>query len=165
MLKVISKIPFDYEVVSLEYLKMFLKVTTNEENKLIISMFNAALDYAEKYCSMEIKRKEIHSIIHNNKSRERLISPLIEVLEIKEVETENIIEESNYKISGDEVIFKNIINQELSLTYMSGFNEIPAILLQGVLRHTALLFDREIVSGDNLDSIHLLYKGYKKIRI
>ena len=67
--------------------------------------------------------------------------------------------------NGNKIILNNITHSEIYLRYISGFYDVPSILLQGIFRHTAILFDRENFTGDNLDSIHLLYKGYKKIRI
>lgn len=196
-----EEINSDEEILTLDEIKNFLRVSSSHENDIILSQFNAAIEYAEQFTGYYIKKRtfkaeiEIDNKISTSDSNDNLLAkiPTSQLLRLNHVylmpHEKTLSETQDYTLDSNILEFRNknilLANTEqieeeiesapahsqiysdnkITIEYSAGFKSIPSMILQGILRHTAILYDREVIKGDNLDSIHILYSGYRKIRL
>lgn len=166
-MEIISKNIIGREFIPLLNAKEYLRVNGDHDDALIETKVNSCVDYAENYCGINIRQKEIEAIIHVSSSEIKIEDQLIELLSIQEVTSKKVLEkEKDYKVERNKIILNNkYIGKKLNVSYISGFKDVPIILVQAILRHLLLMYDKDTVSRDNLESIHILYNAYRKIKI
>jgi len=144
-----------------------LRVTTEEDDALIESQLEAAIDFAENFLRLNIVRREIVAIYKNVNSDEISLEafPIASIEQVK-FAGEGPLEEDDYSFYKDKIKFKNRIhNKTLEVKYISGFEVVPESIRQGIFLHLNILYDKEIMDSENMESILQLYKPYRRLRL
>jgi hypothetical protein len=166
-IEILSKELISYDIYPIEDLKSYLRVSDDSEVRLIKSQFKAAILYAEQFTGVEIAKKTIKcafEVSGLNKEFEFFCN-VLSVVSMKNSKSELLKKGDDFKIDENKIVFSSKIKGRCEGEFEFGFKDIPELILQGILRHTALLYDRDLIFGDSLESIKILYKGYKRIRI
>lgn len=168
-LDIISVSVIDNKPIKLEEAKQYLRVVGGYDDALIYSLIDAGLSFTETFLRQSIIKKEIIGRLNaeNIKKFKLTGSPLSSIEYIKKIEKEEekILDRKDYDISGKEVLLKKSFSGEIEIKYNIGFIEIPSSIRQAILIYISMLYDKEIINNQSLESVFTLLGPYKNIRI
>lgn len=158
------------QLITLAEAKAFLRVTTKQDDELITSQLLASMNFAENYLRLDLHRREIVANVIGNSIREFKIksSPLYKLIHIRDLSLPNLIlkQGDDYELEDSKVIFKTHPSiKGLEVRYISGYKALPHSIKQGILIYLGLLYDREIINNESLETVFFLLNPYRVIRI
>jgi len=165
---------FEQDFILLEDIKNYLKVSSNEDDRLIKQLTDTAIESCENYSGLKILPRKIRYIINNFKGNQVHLGdfPIKEITDIKIISETKKIEISSELFEVDKgegtILFKeNQSSDQIIINYVTGFADnklIPKSIMQGILIHIAGMYDAgtyQTISGD----LKNLYQPYKRVRI
>jgi hypothetical protein len=125
--------PFD-GLIDLEEVKLYLRVTNTEEDKLIKSFVLAAIKKAEALTNRSITQKEFLFYVDNAKEFELPYPPFIELINI------NI---NDYQLDNKDVLAKITLNkvQDVEVEYKAGYEKLPEDMKVWIFSTTATFYE------------------------
>lgn len=180
--KTMSKYPFLHikteplvEVLSLDEIKSYLRINSNEDDDLLNNLQIAVRKTAESYTSKAFVQQE-WEVVFDDLGSEKIIlpiTPIISLLSIKYLDkndNEIIINESDYYLCKiQSVVTLKGTYKKIIVNYIAGYSSdssnVPSSIKQGMLNHIAFIYDGK-GSPDKLPfDTKILYSSFKKIRI
>ncbi len=160
--------------INLEDVKLFLKVDYDDEDDLILRTFKTAIKQCELSIGKSIlKKKYQYSFYNEIENSTRLIyGPIINIENVKVITNNN--EEKNinsdyYKLDtvSDKIIFKNKPSNfyRIDIIYTAYEENISEDIKQGILFHTAKIFEDKLGYSPIPKASYNIYKQYKTKRL
>lgn len=166
-----SKIP--QEIISLEEVKEYLKIDFSEQDKFISNTIKATREYAEKFLSTHLVKKEFFQM-HLGQNLQTITLTQNPVLEIKSLTIVNGERES-IKVNQKDYDFDHFNKISISklatlynlveVNYVVGYEDpdlIPMPLKTGMLIHIASIYDRGDLGEAIPQSTLNLYQPYRR---
>lgn len=144
----------EQNILSLEDVKSFLRISHSSDDKLLKSMIFSAISFAEKYIGTHIIPKIIEERFENCMRVTLSQKPIIRIEEIG----------CKYDIQRNEIIFDKKYD-EMKITYLVGAEDISPCLIEAIKNHICLLYDKR---GDpNMFSYQAksFYRDFKEIKV
>lgn len=144
----------EQNILSLEDVKSFLRVSHSSDDRLLNSMILSAISFAEKYIGTHIIPKVIEEKFKDAKRITPSGKPLIKIEKIP----------CSYEIRNGEIILDKQY-KEIKITYLVGVEDISPCLIEALKNHICLLYDKR---GDpNMFSYQAksFYRDFKEVRI
>jgi hypothetical protein len=157
----------DEEIVSIDESKLYLRVTGDHDDALITNLLKTSISYVENYIGKEILYKEkVAEISDFPREFEILSANIREIIEVKEIESGSIlVEGEDYILRLPKILIKKAKISPLSIRFISGFKEIPSSIKHGIFVYLSLLYDKEILNSESLETVHILLKQYRNLRL
>ena len=159
------------EIVSIEEVKNYLRITHDYDDNLLNNLILAAIDAAENFLRLCLLQKKI-LITYQYLSTSTIDLPLSPVIEIEGIvsiynKKKHLLETKEYDISTNkEKIKLHFTINALEIRYTAGYakqNTIPHAIKNGMLLHIAEMYDRQgLASSINTEIINLYYP-YRKV--
>ena len=158
------------DVLSLEEAKLALRVTTDHDDLLINSLLHAALEFAEQYIGRYIQKRQITALFNSVSTKEILLSDIgilaVKMIKINNSEDEILREGEGFTFCNNKILLHRAYkDKNLEIIYISGFEVLPESIKQGILLHLYMLYDKEVMDKDMKESLLLLYKPFRNLRI
>ena len=150
-----------YELLTLEEIKHFLRISGNFEDELLINLKDTVITFAESRLEKEILLKEFE-IEGTFAGQIILKTPLLCVNSLVS-EGENI----NYKLFKNKLIPDLKIGEEFTLNYTAGMleEEIKSDFKLALLHHILSLYDLRESGGKVPFFTSQVYERYKNIKL
>ena len=156
------------EIVSLEHVKRYLRISHSHDDELLTAFLRAAVEAAEHYTRCHILQKTVRLYIENFTGAEidlqvRLLQRVSKIIVGSET-----IDIDSLHLSNDKIILPHYCSGPLELVYDVGYpsyDSIPAGIVQGILRHVAELYDREGVLLGIPEECISLYTPYRLVSL
>lgn len=165
----VDKQSYDLKVLDIAKIKRFLHISTNEDDLILESLAEMAVNTAETFLGYAISNKDITLKVHNTFRRVRVPLKNVDHKSIKaRISLDNEKEkEVECTISGDGNFFllKNIQeNQDVKISYSTLQQYIHPQIVRGIILHVAEMYDNpERISAS--DHILKLYYPYRSVRL
>ena len=155
------------EIMSLDFVKNYIRISHNNDDALIVEMIEAAMDAAENYIAMALKLKIVETVIYN---ANEIWLPLIPVARILEVKSDDIVlRDDDFIIRGPRIRLEKLTKtQKLEVRYIAGYEDpkhIPTSVKHGILIHVTQLYDNRGNPSVFTDRIFEIYRPYRKRNI
>jgi hypothetical protein len=144
----------NHNLLSISDVKSFLRISHSTDDSLIERQMAAAISFAEKYIGTHIIHKVIEEKFEDCQKIILSEKPLIKIEEVSclyEIKRNEIILDKKYK--------------EVKVRYLVGAEDISPCLIEAILNHICLLYDKR---GDpNMFSYQAksFYRDFKEIKI
>jgi uncharacterized phiE125 gp8 family phage protein len=164
---------FDQDFINIEDVKNYLKISSDDDDKIIKQFLDSAIESCENYSGLNLISKKIEYLTNDFKADRVYLpfTPIKEILEIKAINNYSIVDYlEDFEIDKKNgIIFfqKYYFYIRLEVQAIVGFkdnNFIPKSLLQGILIHIGEMYDKGTFKGISED-LQKLYQPYKKVRI
>ncbi len=160
--------------IDLEDIKLFLKVDYDDEDALILRTFKTAIKQCELSIGRSILKKKyqysFYSAIENN--IKLLYGPVINIENIKIITNNNeekLLNTDNYNLDrvSDKITFKNKPGNfyRIDIIYNACEENIAEDIKQGILFHTAKIFEDKLGYSPIPRASYNIYKQYKSKRL
>lgn len=160
--------------IPLEDIKLFLKVDYDDEDALILRTFKTAIKQCELNIGRSVLKKKyqysFYNTIENNVKL--LYGPVLNIENIKIITNNNeeiLINIDNYKLDivSDKIIFKNKPNNfyRIDIIYNAHEENLAEDIKQGILFHTAKIFEDKLGYSPIPRASYNIYKQYKSKRL
>lgn len=154
-----------YDYIDLDEIKNYLRISHNNDDKIIKLCLEAASDFVQEYCSYILVQAIVAFTVENykrdllgNKGQKEIDIPykpatkLIDIID----EDENKI---TGRLAGDKIIVDNNIFRKIAIIYKAGNENIPADLKLALYRITSdMYFNRTMEVKITSDILELLNK-------
>jgi len=152
-------------ILTLEDVKNYTRISTDNDNDLLESMMNSAVQIAENFIKISLVKKVIE-VESGNLMNIRL--PFVPVIEITRVTADEIdINLGDIKVDREILsLSKHVECKKLKIIYVAGHDDVslvPAPIIQGIMLHISSMYDARGVGTVSLDSIFTLYQPYRKM--
>lgn len=159
------------EIIALSEIKKLLRITDNEQDNELLTYHNAALDYVEKYLSVNYIEKRV-LLTKSIKASRHIHLPT----NIKEIISCNIVSENGkaYNIPKDElrIIGKSIIapylihNAIIEIEFLTSITtDLAPMIKQALVEHIRIMFEGEVNKDEFYTKVESIYNKFKHIRI
>ena len=148
----------DYNIlpISLQTVKSFLRVTSTEDDSLILLLLKSAINYAENKLGIVIGRKEYQYSIYGDNSD--ILLPRFPILQINSVKVNEI--ETEYQMVGNYLrINKNNCNILIKINFTCENMNFGDSTSVAILRHVFFLYENRSVLDVNLKEIESIYQS------
>lgn len=148
----------EQNILSVEEVKSYLRISHSADDRLLASMIKAAISFAEKYIGSHFIPKIIEEKFEDSKEIILSQRPIIQIEEISH---------ANYELVGDKIILDKKY-AKIKIIYSVGVENPESLspcLLEALKNHICLLYDKR---GDpNLFSYQAksFYRDFKEVRI
>ncbi len=158
------------DILPLAEVKLFLRVVSEGDDELIKSNILAATEFAEQYLGRYVHKRKI-TCVYKPSPLGEVILPASDIIAIEEVklkdDDEIILEDGkDFILSHKKITFSpHFRNKDIEIRFIAGFARLPEAIKQGIFFHTSMLYDKEIMDHEKRESLCLLYKPYRNLRI
>lgn len=156
----------EQEIIDLKEVKNYIRITNDNDDELLRSMINSAIQIAENFTNLTLMNKVVEVQISDANILHLPFTPIKEITNI-------IIDEK--EISLDQAYIKdNIITltnhkaTKLKVNYTAGYEDkdkIPAPIIQGIMLHVASMYDARGTDMMPNASVLQMYQLYRRISI
>lgn len=144
------------EPVTLQEAKDFCKIDISTDDDLIEELITAGREMCESFVNIGFVEQEKIVILNNGNGGQLLpYGPVGEITEVKV--NDEILSSDEYVISGNE--FKRLVSpddESISITYTSGYAELPKKLKTALLNAIFYLYDNRAQGVDNIGPIAMM---------
>lgn len=159
------------DAIDIKDVKSFLKVDHEEHDALILKMINTAVDVAEQYTGIPLRKKEIESY-YDARYAYQLELPIIPAAEISNIscrcekQKDQQIEPQNYYLThGNSVVamYEPVFGY-LTVSYKVGYiksAQIAESIKLGMLLHVAEMYDPESSDSRLEEVCNVYYRPHK----
>ena len=160
------------ELWSLAEVKNYLRVSHNNDDKLITNLIDAAIVYAEQFLGIKFFIRKICCLVVKVpnflklKYKPIVINKVYHLISNKE--KKDITKEYGYMDCDKQKIYmaQEYWYKNLEINYKAGLGDkIPKSVLQGVLMHIGMMYDFGENSGNILSEIKEIYLPYRSLKI
>lgn len=150
-----------YEILTLQEIKNFLRISGSFEDELLINLKDSAITFAENYLEAEILLKEFE-IVGNFTGIIILQTPLLCVNSLTSKGCD-----ISYKLIKNRLMPDLKVGEEFTLNYTSGMleEEIKSDFKLALLHHILSLYDLRESGGKVPFFTSQVYERYKKIKL
>ncbi|MDR1494928.1 MAG: hypothetical protein LBI29_02730 [Rickettsiales bacterium] len=160
--------------INMENIRLFLKVDYEDEDELILRSFKTAIKQCELMIGQSLLEKEYKYSFYNGiKNKIHLMyGPVTTVESAQMISSKNeeiSIDEEDYFLDSvnDNLIFKKVPYSfyRLDIVYWAKLEVIGDDLKQGILFHTAKIFEDKLGYSPIPRASYSIYKKYKTTRL
>ena len=146
------------DIISLEEVKHFLRISSDLDDQLIITLTESAIEQIEGYIGQNLLQKTYQEKLREEEIIHPKYQPCLEILSIKEGE-KNL----NYLIENDQIILLDRAKEEITLEYRAGlFKEtIPSSIKHLILQLVQAFYQDPKANSLNILKNFNLFKKYK----
>jgi len=160
------------ELFDLREVKNYLRISYDYDDYLISSLLDATIGYAESFISLGIRKRviEFTSNIQNINAFSLKYHPIMEIenIQLKTGQEEEALQD--YRLDPQKGVLylsRPLEGAELQMRYSCGFtrNSLSPSIKQGILLHTAQMYDRSDQGGVISEEVRNLYLLFRKVKI
>lgn len=162
----------EQELWSLKEVKNYLRVSHENDDKLITNLIHSAVVYAEQFLGIRFFVTKLVGFVDKSPSYLRLkYRPIVinKVFHIvNEEEKQDITKEFGYVDYNNEkvCIAQKFWNKRLEINYEAGLGDkIPKPVLQGILMHIGMMYDFSENSTSIFSEVKEIYLPYRYLKI
>lgn len=164
----VEQLPIKFATV-----KNFLRVSDEHDDEIIMLCYRTAIETAEKYLNLFIMPAKIEQIAKLDRSSLKIHHlPLCSIDKMKYHNNVDYVEVpiNDYRLINEQIIeFDNKFRaKKIKIHYTAGYldeNKIPKLLVQGILQHTAELYDNQAAPNLLSEKLKAFYSPYKHYRL
>jgi len=148
----------DYNIVPipLQTVKSFLRVTSAEDDDLILLLLKSAINYAENKLGIVIGKKEYQYFIYGDNSD--ILLPRFPILQINSVKIDGVVVE--YQMVGNYLrVNKNNCNLPIKINFTCESMNFGDSISVAILRHVFFLYENRSVLDINSKEIESIYQS------
>jgi hypothetical protein len=154
-------------ILTLEDIKNYTRISVDNDDNLLNSIANAAIQIAENFIKISLLRKVIE-VESDNAMNVRL--PFVPVVDIIKVDADgDEIDTNNITVNEEILTFTKYVEcKQLKITYVAGYDDpslVPAPIVQGIMQHISSMYDARGVGVGSLDGVLALYMPYRRMVI
>jgi len=154
-------------ILTLADVKNYIRISTDNDDNLLGSMMNAAIQVAENFMKISLVKKVIEVESENAMNIKLPYAPVIEITHVIVDETE--VNLDDIKVYRDVLSFSKYLKcTKLKITYLAGYPDaslVPVSILQGIMLHVSSMYDSRGGGAVYLGEIFALYQPYRRIEI
>jgi uncharacterized phiE125 gp8 family phage protein len=163
------------QVIALDEVKQYLRVSYNYDDKLLKNLTEFAIDHAENFISLSIRHRLVEFKTNNPRAKSFLLkhNPVITLESVcfaKEGKKEEELSKEAYHLDEDKwmlCLADYISSAELKVNYYAGISApaLPSSIKQGILLHIEQMYDNSEARHSISADIRELYQAYRKPKI
>lgn len=162
----------EQELFRLPEIKNFLRISHNYDDMWIMELVNSSIEAAENFLRFRLLPIRVQ-VQQDRGCNSEMILPLVPVVEVTSIFAKTAIEEAKrierYKLEDCLLKIADLPRFELvTVEYMAGYPDqktIPAAIKQGILLHTAEMYDSHGTASSISEEVRKLYQPYRRMRI
>jgi hypothetical protein len=157
----------DEELIHLEEAKTYLRVTGDHDDDLIRYLIKTSISYVENYIGKEVSTKEILAEISEFSGEIDLRAKNTrEIINIQEIDKEDLlVRDEDYIIRYPKIIIKKKGVRSVIIRFIAGYDILPNSIKHSILTYLSLVYDKEILTSESLETVHNLLKPYRNLRL
>ena len=152
-------------ILTLEDVKNYTRISTDNDDNLLESMMNSAIQIAENFIKTSLVRKSVEVELDNSINIRLPFTPVIEITRIIADEIE--VNPGDVKLDGEILTLPKYVEcKRLKITYVAGYDDatlVPAPIIQGIMLHISSMYDTRGTGAVPLDNVFALYQTYRKM--
>lgn len=158
-------------LISLDYVKNFLRLSHIYDDQLIEDLISAAIEAAENYLRQKLAKVVVKAEFFSASKNVEIFLPVTPVSKVEEVLLFNENEKVSHpwEIKQNQLIIKNMPrHQKIESTYLAGYAdvaELPASIKRGIIMHVAESYDNLDSNVSISDSIKQSYKAFRRLSL
>ena len=154
-------------ILTLEDVKNYTRISVDNDDKLLETIINSAIQIAENFIKISLIRKVVEVTTDNAM---KVMLPLVPIAKIIKIEADNEeIALEDITINGETLrLAKYVECKKLKVTYTAGYEDpmlIPAPIVQGIMQHISNMYDSRGASAVPMDGVLELYAPYRRMSI
>lgn len=154
-------------IITLENVKNYTRISGNNDDILLESMINSAIQIAENFIKISLVKKQVALEVDNMLNVKLPLTPVIRIITITVDDV--AINLSNFLMDRETLILpKYVEGKKLKIIYEGGYPDaslVPAPIIEGILLHIANMYDARGGGSLQLDGIFALYQPYRKMSL
>lgn len=158
---------FPEKVITLEEAKSFLKVVHNDDDHFIQNCVITAVETAENFLHCYLCRKNIEFIIEVTAQEVKM--PVTPIRRIGSVTTSSmrgdIRDLCQIGIDKTSIILPEEVKGKTVFIYQNENSPLSSYFKHALMSHMEILYEKRVLSQEELDQILIFYKPYRKILI
>ena len=161
------------EVINLKFLKKSLWITHDHDDALLRQILESAIYSAENYMKVNLQRRRVFADVRNYQG-DHIILPVTPASRVEKITSINKDSDAkNITLSRGDVdlkkgkiyLNKNYHNHEIKIIYLTGYDKLPAPIIQGILIHACEIYDQQNLFLSINDIIADFYRPYRGMRL
>lgn len=162
----------EQEIFRLPEIKNFLRISHDYDDAWILELMNSSIEVAENFLRLRLLPTRVR-VSQDRLSNSEMTMPLAPVAEVASIVVKTSLEEARRieQYSFDDSVLKipNLPYFDLiTVEYVAGYPDqktIPVAVRQGMLLHTAEMYDSHGVNSAISDEVRKLYQPYRKMLV
>lgn len=165
MYRVIGSSP--EQLINLEEAKSFLKISHNDDDHFIKNCITTAIETAENFLHCYLCTKNIEFV--TEVSQQKVIMPVAPIRRIGGVKTSSATYDIKdlcfIGVDKISIILPEEVKGETIFTYQTECSLLSYSFKHGIMSHVEILYEKRVLSQEELDQILSFYKPYRKVLI
>lgn len=165
MHKVINSFP--EKLITLEEAKSFLKIVHNEDDEFIKNCINTALNTAESFLQCYLCAKSIEFVTEVTEQEIKMpITPIRRVGRITNISiTDDIKDLCQIGIEKTTIILPDEVKGKTIFLYQNENSPLSPSLKHGIMSHMEIIYEKRLLSQEELNQILNFYKPHRRILV
>ena len=152
-------------ILTLEDVKNYSRISADNDDNLLESMIDSAIQIAENFIKVSLVQKVIEVVSDNVMN---LALPFVPVAGIIKVEADGKeIDLANVNLNREVLTFAKYVEcKKLKITYSAGNDDpllVPAPIVQGIMQHISNMYDARGSGAVSMDGVLELYAPYRRM--
>ncbi|AVP87142.1 hypothetical protein phytr_1840 [Candidatus Phycorickettsia trachydisci] len=158
---------FPDQIINVEEAKGFLKISHYDDDHFIKNCISTAIETAENFLHCHICSKNIEVTIEVKAQEvEMPITPIKRIIEVRCDSTSDDIKDlCQIGLDKTTIILPDNVKGKVAFTYQTERMHLAHLLKHALMSHMEILYEKHVLSNEELDQISNFYKPYRKILV